>query len=386
MPIVDLQRRLHEVGRIRIGQLVPTDRGTRPARLDTFRVTSQDRRALESVALLYGGTVQRWQAAPVGEQWEVITEAAELRVAIPPERMALSQWMELWSGGGCIRRCDGVRQDNDEPCVCAQLDGDDPAPRCSRHTRLSLMLADLATSGLWRLDTQGFYASVELAGSFELSQLVAAGTGRVLLPGWLRLEQREIRRPGEQVKRFAVPVLDLEMDTRGLLAPSQAAALVGAPQTLVIAEGDIESSAGLTPIPVGVSTLADELAAVNEPELPKPRRNAAAPLPSTGRPRRTAAERHDTVEQQPPHETPTFKPTDKPTDEQRGMLFALLNERGMTERPARLLWANTQIERLIESYTDLTRGEVSQLIDTLLSMRDADPVDDVLDADPGPER
>lgn len=51
-PILDLQRRLHEAGRIRIGVQVPTGKQgkTRPAKLTTLRFTGQDRRALERVA------------------------------------------------------------------------------------------------------------------------------------------------------------------------------------------------------------------------------------------------------------------------------------------------------------------------------------------------
>jgi hypothetical protein len=342
-PILDLQRRLHEAGRIRIGVTVPTKGGkTRPQRLATFRITGQDRRALERIAGLYGGAVEPWKDAPVGEQWQVITNTAEIRVAVPPERMALSQSYELWSGGGCVRRCDGERQTNDEPCLCATLEEDDQTPRCSRHTRLSLMLADLATTGLWRLDTQGFYASEELAGAFELAQMLAAATGRSLLPGWLRLEQREIRRPGEQVKRFAVPVLDLEMDTAALLGPTRAAPILPA----------AASADGLTPIPAEpVPSLAREIAEITEPEPSPPRRNAAAPIPPARIKPRTA------------HEARTEQ--DKPSQPQMRKLFALLSERDMADHDVRIDWANRQLDRTIVSFAELTDVEASGLIDAL---------------------
>jgi Recombination directionality factor-like len=353
MPIVDLQRRLHESGRIRIGVTAPTGKGKgrRPQRLTTFRMTGQDRRALDRIAKLYGGAVEAWKDAPVGDQWQVITEVAEMRVAVPPERMALSQSMELWSGGGCVRRCDGVRQANDDPCVCAALDGEDPAPRCSRHTRLSLMLADLATTGLWRLDTQGFYASEELAGAFELAQMLAAATGRALLPGWLRLEQREIRRPGEQVKRFAVPVLDLEMDTAALLGPSRVAPAL--PPTVDV-NGELPPE-GLTPIPPApASSLAKELARVEEPKTPQKRRNAAAPLGKTGLKPHTAAQRQALTE-------PAARP--KATPPQMRKLFALLRELRIEDRDDQLDWANQYLERTIVSASELTDAEASKLID-----------------------
>ena len=63
----------------------------------------------------------------------------------------------------------------------------------------------------------------------------------------------------------------------------------------------------------------------------------------------------------------------------------------MSAKPERLRWVNTQIERIIESYADLTAFEASQLIDTLSEeLHLPDPSDDaqrqILDADPGPER
>jgi Recombination directionality factor-like len=384
-PILDLQRRLHETGRIRIGVQVPTSKGrNRPQRLTTFRLTSPDRRALERVAQLYGGKLEQWKDAPVGEQWQVITTTAEVRVAVPPERMALSQSMELWSGGGCVRRCDGERQANDEPCFCATLEADDQTPRCTRHTRLSLMLADLATTGLWRLDTQGFYASEELAGAFELAQMLSQATGRALLPGWLRLEQREIRRPGEQVKRFAVPVLDLEMDAGALLGPPVA---YRRPPELTAADGGEPPPSGLTPVPAEQApSLADELARVENPEAPKPRRNAAAPIPATGLAPRTVAQARDEAPRKassrreaPARATPQADapaplsaqdtapgPPRKATDEQRKKVFALFGERGIRDdRDERLAWINERIGREIESTSDLTFDEISRLIDKL---------------------
>ena len=41
MAIVDLQRRLQEIGRIRIGQQVKSNGKSRPAKLDRFRLTSR---------------------------------------------------------------------------------------------------------------------------------------------------------------------------------------------------------------------------------------------------------------------------------------------------------------------------------------------------------
>lgn len=217
MAIIHTQRRLAEVGRIRIGHQVPTGGGrSRPAKLDRLRFTSADRRRIDQLAHLYGGDVEPWES-PAGQQWQVITDTADVPVVIPPGELSFSQWYELWSRGGCQRRCDGSwEQLGDQPCVC-----DPDARDCTPHTRLSVMLRDLEGLGLWRLDTQGHYAMHELAGAFELIQM-AAGQG-ALIPARLRVEQRAVVRDG-QTRKFPVPMIDLEI-TGGQLVS-------GAPQAL----------------------------------------------------------------------------------------------------------------------------------------------------------
>ena len=79
MPIIDLQRRLREAGRIRIGEQVPTkDRDgnptTRPGKLERFRFTSPDKASMLAIADLCGGEVRPWEAAPVGEQFELYAD------------------------------------------------------------------------------------------------------------------------------------------------------------------------------------------------------------------------------------------------------------------------------------------------------------------------
>jgi hypothetical protein len=119
-PILDLQRRSQEIGRIRLGQKVKAPNGKiRPAKLDAFRFTTRSRHAADAIAATIGGTVNAWEDAPTGDQWEVLTDCTSLPVAVPPGEAALSQWYELWSGGGCQRRCDGVTETRSQkPCLC----------------------------------------------------------------------------------------------------------------------------------------------------------------------------------------------------------------------------------------------------------------------------
>jgi hypothetical protein len=58
MPILDIQKRARELGRIRLGQVVVSANGkTRPEKIDRFRFTSYSRELLDQVAALYGGQV-----------------------------------------------------------------------------------------------------------------------------------------------------------------------------------------------------------------------------------------------------------------------------------------------------------------------------------------
>ncbi len=276
MAIVDLQRRIMEAGRIRIGaQTATSNGGSRPVKLETFRLTSADQRRIEQAAELFGGAPVEW-AAPAGRQWEVVTTTDALAVIVPPSEMAFSQHYEMWSAGGCQRRCDGVTESiGDRPCAC------DPDKReCAIHTRLSVMLRDLPGLGVWRIDTSGYYAAVELSGAVQVIQ-AAAGRG-ALLPARLRLEQRTVKRQVDgkpQTRRFAVPVLDIEISPAQLLASQS--------QAPMLTDGAPDRAMTFTPVPAelpegpGLS-----IAEQSQPPPPKPKRaNAAPEIPRSGRQR-----------------------------------------------------------------------------------------------------
>lgn len=233
MPILDLQQRARELGRIRIGQVVSGSNGKlRPEKLDRFRLTSASKALLDQVAALYGGTVQEWTPQNGGvPAWEVITTSMRLPVLVPPQ--PVSQWYETWSGGGCQRRCDGLREVlTDSPCIC----GPDPQERlCKPTTRLNVVLAEVEGVGVWRLETHGYYAAVELPSAAEL---LAAANGYIR--GHLALEERIVKREGK-TKRFMVPTLEVgvtpaelmagggRVDTPAIEAPKQAALPAAAP-------------------------------------------------------------------------------------------------------------------------------------------------------------
>lgn len=210
MPILDLQQRIRELGRIRIGQKVATSGGkTRPAKLNKFRLTSPSRELLEKVAAQYGGTVAPW--APdekAAGQFEVITEATRMPILVPHQ--PVSQYYELWSGGGCQRRCDGVTELlKDRPCIC----GPDPQNRqCKPTTRLNVVLAEIPGVGVWRLESHGYYAALELPG---VAELLAKAGGYV--PAHLGLEERTAKRDGKTL-RWMVPTIDVDITPTALMS------------------------------------------------------------------------------------------------------------------------------------------------------------------------
>lgn len=264
MPIITIQRRQTEVGRIRIGESVDTGRTNKygkpirkPVKLNKFRFTSASKTLIEQVAAQFGGTVAEWTPQGGGApQWEVYTDATSISVVVPPN--AVSQWYEAWNGGQCVRRCDGQRELlKDTPCVCPAEPADrNPMSDCKPTTRVSLMLADVPGIGVWRLETHGFYAATELPAAAEL--LAEAGG---YISGRLELEQRTAVRPkargeGTETRHWMVPVLHVDAAPKailsaggngvgapGLTSPEQRPAIEAPPQPNLTPDKVIEFAA-----------------------------------------------------------------------------------------------------------------------------------------------
>jgi len=267
-PIIDLQRRLREAGRIRLGEKVKTSNGKMaPSKLSEFRFTSSDEKAIRSIAEIYGGVVQQWAGAPVGEQWEVMTDSRALDVIVPPVDLAFSQWMETWSGGGCVRRCDGqTNVIDDSPCAC-----DPDAPLCKPTTRLGVILTALEGIGIWRVEIHGWNGAQELLGSIEVLRTMQ--NRGAMIPARLLLDQRQSKKGGKTYN-FAVPVLDLNFNVASAL--------------------DGERPSNITPVQRTAPSLSieEQIRAVDAPERLRPslRAGSATPIPSSGLKPRTAAE------------------------------------------------------------------------------------------------
>ncbi len=238
MPIINLQVRQHEAGRIRLGVKVPMGGGrSRPEKLDRFRFTSPRKDLIEKIAELYGGTVQPWQPPKGASQWEVISNATSVPVVVPQQDVAAGQWFELWSKGGCQRRCDGqTEMISKQACLC------DPDPQqrdCSMHTRIRVMLEDVPGMGVWRVDTGGFSAAGELPGATAFLAQVSG-----VVPGRLYLDPRTVTRAGK-TKNFVVPVLDCSELTPKELMSGKVQELMAARAAGAI-EGRLREAAAIT--------------------------------------------------------------------------------------------------------------------------------------------
>ncbi|MEU8756270.1 hypothetical protein AB0C88_37860 [Streptomyces chartreusis] len=293
MPILTLQQRLRELGRIRIGQKVATAKGgTRPAKLDRFRLTSPSKELLDRVAARYGGTVAPWTPEGGAGQFEVITETTRIPIHVPPQ--PVSQYFELWSGGGCQRRCDGVTELlKDRPCIC----GPDPEQRqCKPTTRLNVVLSEIEGVGVWRLESHGYYAALELPGVAEL----LAQTGGYV-EAFLGLEQRTAKRDGK-TRHWMVPTIDLAVTPAALMAGAASApAVSGGPQRAAIEapRPDYLKLASVAETPGAVRELYEQAVAAGH--MNKAIADAlTARAAELGAPRKDKAEQPERQVQEPP--------------------------------------------------------------------------------------
>lgn len=224
--ILSMQRQARELGRLRTGY---TD-GRRPVRSDTWIVTSHAEHYVQAAAEAWGGSVESWQPQGGGApQWRVRTDTDSLD-ALLPSGDPLSQSMELWSGGGCARRCDGVTEmQSDRPCLCRAQFGEDfhlqpKGTVCAATTRLNVFLPEMPDVGVFRMESHSFFAAQEIAGAVDL--IKSAVGAETVVPIRLRIEQR-MRKSNGQTKKYPVIVVELRGITTGQVLGGN---ILGAPQ------------------------------------------------------------------------------------------------------------------------------------------------------------
>lgn len=285
MPVLDLQRRFHQTGRIRLGYQVSTGKTgkggkpiLKPVKSDTLRFTSPSLPAVRAVAEKCGGEVRPWENRGRNE-YEVITKVTEIMVTIAPRDAVVSQWYEMYSGGGCLRRCDSqIEQKSGKPCMCphaedptnaeevaaaakrrAELAKLNPPQACKLTTRISVIIPDLPDIGVWRLDTHGFYAAGELLDKTAFMELCR--DHGLYIPARLWIDHR-VEVVDGQTRKYPVPVLELLVTPREVLS------------------GELQGkgwAAQLPPVP-GEPTRAIT-AGTAQPAAPEPAKPATAPMP-----------------------------------------------------------------------------------------------------------
>ena len=394
VPIAHRPRRLPEAGRIRTG--VKTAKAMKA--IDTFRFTSADRQAIDQLAERYGGEVKPWsdsKAAP--NQWEVVTESSEIRVVLPPDPLGTSPVYELWSGGGCDRRCDGVTcttvttgpdglENTDIPCICSakgQLE-------CEVKTRLSVILPDVRFTGVWRLDTKSERAAAEMPGMVELvMQMQEHG-----LPYAVLALKPETSMRGGKRRNFIVPTLGLPQTIEQLAAGH---ARLGAlpegdqPERLALGAGSSEEVSGDDPPTSDASPPASDAAPssdvvaddedVVDAEIVEGPAGGGSASPVAAGPSAHQPGSDCSLCGQPYGDDPIVKghggesrfvhracreranPSPM-SDAQQRRLFAELRKRRITG-PARHRWASEQLGREVSSFKELTSADAAQLIDVL---------------------
>lgn len=263
VPIEDLGRRMPEAGRIRLG--VKGSRGE-PRSIQTLRFTSENEGAIREIAALYGGEVKPWNPRGSRSEWEVVTLAKSVPIVLHPNALGGTPVYELWSGGGLVRRCDGVSttvarrtpdgaEQAEVPCICNERD----RMECTVTTRLSVILPEINFSGSWRLETHGWYAAKELPGMVDMVLgLQQSGLSRAVLA----LERRTEIKDG-QTRNFVVPVLRVDHTVNEILEGVTALGAI-APARVTAAL----PSAPLLDDQVAEAELVDDAELLDEPDVP----------------------------------------------------------------------------------------------------------------------
>jgi hypothetical protein len=223
VPITTDQWRIPEQGRIRLGYQAPNAKGSgkHPEGCKTLRFTSGDRVAIDALAERYGGKAVAWSPGGARQEFEVITDVAEVPIVLPPEPLGDGASYELWTRAGLQRRCNGVQvrmpvntpdgvEIDEVPCVCVAAG----AMTCKPTVRLSVILRDIPFGGVWRLETHGWNAFHELPGMVDtIVRLQSVG----LVQAWLGVRPESKAVVG-QTRNWVEPYLRLDESAAEIVA------------------------------------------------------------------------------------------------------------------------------------------------------------------------
>jgi len=209
-----------------------------------------------------------------------------------------------------------------------------------------------------------------------------------MLPATLRLEQRMTKRPNQGTRRFAVPVLDIEVSPGQLLSGTT----IGPASELT----EDPPPAALTPVPAaaanGRPSISEQVAAAAT--ITRKRRGGAS-LPATGILPRTVEQIASTLEpaapdpellpvhsDAAPHTAPEEEGGDRPTPHddhgvgqpppdppatapQNRRMHAIFRQLDLTDRNDRLTVTSHILGYPLTTSAGLTRNEATQLLDQL---------------------
>lgn len=208
--VIDIQKGFREIGALRMGYSEPKGSGKIPKKSQYWILTSNDKRALEVAASQFGGTVEEWPDESSKHTHRLITKMIEIPVMISP--VPASQSYEQWSGGECKRRCNGAFDRlNNCPCQCPsdhkeRTELAKTGRACKLTTRVGFILPSIPDLGVWKCETHGYYAAVELPSTTDFLQAMAVQGAKI--PALLAIEIRKSR-SGGVTKTYPVPVVRL---------------------------------------------------------------------------------------------------------------------------------------------------------------------------------
>jgi hypothetical protein len=223
VPVDSLARRIPIVAKLKSG--AKTANGA-PKSIDKWRATTSSRPWAENFANRYGGEVKAFTAGNSPHQWEVFSDAAEVSIALLDEGYSIAY--ELWSAGGCQRRCDGVTAsvlsttgpDNveyvDSPCICDRKG----VLECSLKSRLTFVMPDLPFAGGCVYETSSKNFAEESQGMLALIQQMQA---RGVTRGVLRLEQRK----SSGGRRYTIAVVGVSESLDGIASGRASVGSIG---------------------------------------------------------------------------------------------------------------------------------------------------------------
>lgn len=241
--VIDIQRGFREIGALRMGTSEAKNGGKTPKKSQYWILTSNDSNALAVAAVQFGGAVEPWGDPMSRHSHRLITKVTELPVMISP--VPASQSYEMWSGGECKRRCNGEYDRlNNCPCQCPE----DPKERaqaaatgkaCKLTTRVGFILPSIPDLGVWRVETHGYYAAVELPATTDFLGAMAVQGQQI--PAVIAIEIRKSKKGGT-TKTYPVPVVRLRhsMDELAAIGPGRPQPAITGPTAPQLPPGQTE--------------------------------------------------------------------------------------------------------------------------------------------------